>query len=380
MKRIYLLFGLPSLALLLFLFPAGSVQGCNLTDLTLNSVTPGPGSNTTIVMTGCYGYGRTGAAKGADNDTRSVGFGWYSTDPLFSVVSFDPATMVGTFSGCTMPGYNLGPAGPPYNSQGTVLYVDPGYYGLPPCVTQPYGCVTSTAQCGDIGQQCVTYTFVVSGAPDSVRIFGAEGGGNPVAGCYPNADMMIDFTTLPARWGEISAKQSGNVMNVSWSTLQEMNTDFFIVERSAGDGNYVGIGTVQAYGNASAPKHYNFVDEHPLIGEQQYRLVLVDRDGKSSTSEAVSAYFDQAGQLTWVAVGPVPTRGMLNLTFANTDKHQTLQLKVAAIDGKVIVNQEIHAQIGLNSIALDLGAVLDGVYFVSLKGDAKSLSYKVVKQ
>jgi hypothetical protein len=370
-----------SLAFLLcwLLVPRPAAFGCNLTDLTLNSVAPGPGENYTISMTACYGYGMTGSTKGADNDTRTVAIAWYSTDPSFMVVGFGPPSMVGTYSGCTMPGSNMGPQGSPYNSQGTIMYIDPGYYMIPPCVDQPYGCVGSTALCGNVGQQCVVYTVEVTQVPDSLRIFGAEGGGNPLAGCYPNADMMIDFTLLPARWGSIAARLAGDAMQVEWTSLQELNADFYMVERACGDGVFTEIGIVQAFGNSISPRSYSFIDPHPLHGEQQYRLVLVDHDGRTSMSQAVSARYGGAGTLEWVTVGPVPTRGPLKLSFAETDREERLRFSLASMDGKLVVDQPIEAKLGVNEIALDLTDVLDGVYFVSLKGVDKALSYRIVK-
>jgi hypothetical protein len=368
------------LPLLFFSGIALENKACNLTDLTLNSVSPGPGSNYTITMTACYGYGQTGSSKGADNDTRTVAIAWYSTDPLFSIISFGPPQMVGTYSGCTMEGSDLGPQGSPYNSQATILYIDPGYYMIPPCVDQPYGCVTSTALCGNVGQQCVLYTLELSSMPDSVRIFGAEGSGNPVAGCYPDADMMIDFSVLPARWGEFEAMPYGNTVNLNWTTVQELNTDFFIVERAAVDGDFIEIGTVQAAGTSAFSKSYAFVDRHPCAKDVQYRLLLVDRDGRSDHSEVVSVHLEDSHELSWVAVGPVPTRNQVNLTFSESEWEERLQFRVASIDGKLIAEREIDAHMGLNEIQLDLGEEQPGIYFVSLKNENRSLSYRILKQ
>jgi hypothetical protein len=355
-------------------------RACNLTDLTLNSVAPGPGENYTITLTGCYGYGMTGSTKGADSDTRTVALAWYSTSPAFQIVNFSPPDMVGTYSGCTMPGNNMGPQGTPYNSQGTLLYIDPGYYMIPPCVDQPYGCVSSTAMCGELGQQCVTYIVEVTMVPDSVRIFGAEGSGNPVAGCYPHADMMVDFTLLPARWGSISVRPLGGVMQVEWTALQEMNADFYMVERAGEDGIFLEIGTVQAFGNSATPLSYSFVDARPLPGVQQYRLILVDRDGRTSVSQAVHAKVETGGELEWLDVGPVPTRGPVMLRFAEMVREEKLGFSVASMDGKLIVDMQVDAKLGVNEIALDLTDMLDGVYFVRLKGMNRALSYRIVKE
>lgn len=143
----------------------------------------------------CIGYGRTGSAAGADNNTRSISFAWYSQDNFFQIINFSPENITSSrgFSDCTMQGRDIGPQGAPYNSQATIVYVDPGYYGEEPCLSHPYACITNTQLCGNIGQQCIYYNFTTYSIPDSIRIFGIEGDGFPLSGCYLDRDMTIAF-------------------------------------------------------------------------------------------------------------------------------------------------------------------------------------------
>lgn len=185
-----------TLLILLLLVTFGYAGACNLADATLISVTPGPGTDTTINVRVCFGGGVTGTVNGADGDTRTIAFGWFSQSPTFSMTSFSPDTITGPYTGCKMPGASIGPLGPPFNDQETVFYSDPGYYGYEPCASTPFTCVTSTGLCGQISRNCIIFSFVVSEMPDSMRVFGVEGGGNAIAGCYPDSDMLLDFRTL----------------------------------------------------------------------------------------------------------------------------------------------------------------------------------------
>jgi hypothetical protein len=104
--------------------------------------------------------------------------------------------------------------------------------------------------------------------PDSVRVYGVEGGGNPVAGCYPDADMMINFTTLAVEWGTVEGIGLEHSVKLKWSTLSETNTDLFLVERASDNGDFVEIGTVDAAGLSTSLLKYEFVDLAPAASSR----------------------------------------------------------------------------------------------------------------
>ncbi|MFN8398034.1 MAG: HYR domain-containing protein, partial [Bacteroidia bacterium] len=144
------------------------------------------------------GSGRTGALLGADGDTRTIAFGFYKACTTLTVNSFSPNQITGTFTGCTMPGMNVGAQGAPFNSQETVMYVDPGYYGFGTCVTRPFECISTTALCGNVATHSYNFTFRTNIMPDSIRVFGVEGAGNPIGGCYPQTDLLLTWSEQPS--------------------------------------------------------------------------------------------------------------------------------------------------------------------------------------
>jgi hypothetical protein len=370
------------LALFVLLVYSGPPKACNLSDISLCGVTPGPGPNWTICIIGCNGYGRTGVSKGADNDTRSISFAWYDSNPGFAIVSYLPSQIVSArpMNKCTMPGQGpFGPLGPPYDADDVVIYVDPGYYGAEPCLSSAFGCINSALQCGNVAQQCITYTFVVNQVPDSVRLFGVEGGGNPVAGCYPNADMLIDFTTLAVDWGTFEGRVQQQSVELNWTTASETNSDLFVVERAVGGGNYAEIGTVNAAGSSTSLLHYDFYDLAPMPGVNRYRIMQVDKDGNTDFSPSVEVNFQGPTGLAWGAVGPNPASEYVNLTFFD-DRSQNLIFTMHDVKGMSVIRKEIQSAEGANTVQIALDNVEGGVYFVSLQGESGKLTKKIVKQ
>lgn len=210
MKRLF------TLLAICFLLTSRPVMACNLSQATNWSFTP-VGNNWQLTFQLDIGRGVSGTTFGADDDTRTIGFAFFGSGTL---ISFSPASITGTFSGCTMNGVDAGPLGSPFNSQNTVLYTDPGYYGYAPCVTTPFACVTSTALCGNIGIETNNFTMVFDCFPDSMAIMGVEGGGSAIQGCYGNSDMRFDFTALP---GPIVASQSSTPCGGDTITLYALS-------------------------------------------------------------------------------------------------------------------------------------------------------------
>ncbi len=180
------------LILLMIGFGGTTVNACNLSSFTLNNYYYDNGRYH-IQTTLRIGRGVTGVTTGADGDTRSISFAFYDNQNAgINILSMSPMNLVGPYSGCGMPGFIFNsPQGPPYNCDDMAMFIDPGYYGQQPCMSYPFECISSTAQCGPAGFDTFPITFEVDKFPDSIRCFGVEGNGNPLGGCYPNLDMLI---------------------------------------------------------------------------------------------------------------------------------------------------------------------------------------------
>lgn len=168
-----------------FLFCSQESQACNRSYLTLDSTVATGTGEFDIYVTACVGAGITGSSKGAAANTHTFGFVFYSSCVPSLHLSYFPPTMKGIATGASYLGYNYGPVGYPFNAQAALLYQNPSY--------QPFTCVSNTSACGNVHTQCDQYRFRVAHVPDSLRVLGFEGAGNAMGGCYPDADMMVEF-------------------------------------------------------------------------------------------------------------------------------------------------------------------------------------------
>jgi hypothetical protein len=90
---------------------------------------------------------------------------------------------------------------------------------------------------------------------------------------------------LPIELLEFVATPLGNSIELNWTTLSELNNDYFTVERSTTGTEFEEIGTVKGAGTTLARKNYRYLDEYPTDGISYYRLKQTDFDGTISFSE-----------------------------------------------------------------------------------------------
>lgn len=95
---------------------------------------------------------------------------------------------------------------------------------------------------------------------------------------------LVSSTTTKAQSVKINQinasieKEESETM-LKWSTSREVNTSYFIVEKSTDGINYTQIATVKASGNSVFPHNYQFADINKTIVPSTFRIVLVTMDG-----------------------------------------------------------------------------------------------------
>lgn len=269
--------------------------GCDLTSLSLNTIQVFGDGSCLITMDLCLGAGITGLSAGADGDTYDIALGIYDSGPV-NILAYSPdfTTMLQSqYTGCSMPGYDIGPVpAAPFFTQATIYYSwDP--FTFPNC-TNGFTCITSTAQCGNLNQECFTLTMNLDVVPDSIRLFGAEGAGNPIAGCYPNNDLLITFpNNLSVNWGNCWATKTedSDKIEIHWETLSEKDNDHFMVQRYQVElDEWKDLAMIKGFGTTDQLSRYSFTDISELSGEVFYRITQTDVNGNSSQSKIVSVY------------------------------------------------------------------------------------------
>lgn len=352
-----------TIAFLALIFSYQFGNACDRTDLQLDSIVFS-GGTFNVYMTQNVGAGITGSIRGAYNSTSTFAYGFYGSASL-SIGAFTPS-VTSDFTGATNNGTNVGPA---FGANFAVVYFSPG---------TPFACVNSTAGCGNVHTDAKQLHFPLNETPDSIRLFGIEGSGNPTQGCYPDGDMVIDFTTLPVIWNDFSGASENNAVDLTWSTAQETNTDYYSVQRSEDGLLFEEIGSLIAAGNASGLTSYAFSDDQPVQGKGFYKITQYDIDGRFTSTEVIQIASDLELDLNWTHVGPNPATDHTQLGFS-VPENLNLTLQVFDLGGRMVYQEGIEAQRGSNSHTLDMNGMSSGMFIVRLSHPKGRLEKKIIK-
>jgi hypothetical protein len=166
-----------------------------------------------------------------------------------------------------------------------------------------------------------------------------------------------------------AVKQNKQVL-LQWITENELNSDKYIVERSADGIQYSNIGLVPAF-NSSSTNNYRFIDLQPLPGFNFYRLKMMDKDGSFRNSPVRRINFDNAGDDISLYPNPVVQS---KLIIASTGICNRAILFDAA--GKTIRTFTLN---GRNS-TLDLTGIAGGTYQLKIFTSNSTQTQKIIIQ
>jgi hypothetical protein len=99
--------------------------------------------------------------------------------------------------------------------------------------------------------------------------------------------------TLPVELISFTGNYKDNDVLLRWSTLSELNNDFFSVEYSTNAYNYSEIGVVFGQGNSNIKHDYSFLHKNIDNPFNYYRLKQIDYDGSFSYSKTILVEADK---------------------------------------------------------------------------------------
>ena len=192
---------------------------------------------------------------------------------------------------------------------------------------------------------------------------------NPTEDVYCSGALPVE---LSAFYGE----NRGDENHLHWTTLSEVNNDFFNVLRSKDGAFFERIGIVDGSGTTTAINNYDFIDEQPFDGINYYRLEQVDFDGTKEYSQIIDLYVERLGS-TEMNLWPNPTSGDININLLGDLKGNTMIMKVYDMTGAEIQQQEIDISNQIQ-FRFDLGNLPHGMYLVELWNNYHQFSEKVI--
>ena len=176
---------------------------------------------------------------------------------------------------------------------------------------------------------------------------------------------------------EVTELDIGNM--ISWSTIEEIDNQYFVVEKSTNGIDYQMLGQLKAAGNSSDEEHYRYLDV--AIGESRvfYRIRYVDFKGSALQTHTILVNRAAQNNFLITAMSRTITDRYFNFKMRSTveafAKYQLIDRKF-----NVVQTGNFNMQQGENSLSLDLAKMQNGRYHLVIEMDGEKEAIYIRKE
>ena len=157
---------------------------------------------------------------------------------------------------------------------------------------------------------------------------------------------------LPVKLYNLKATVNNNDVNVSWSVSNEIDMNKYVVERSNDGRNFEKVGEVLALNKNE--NNYHITNNNVAAGNYYYRVVSVDKTGKTTYSQML-----KVTNQTKLSVTVYPNPATKEIVVAGLANGSSLQITDAI--GKVVYKKLATAQ----TQVIETNNLPAGIYFVN---------------
>jgi hypothetical protein len=350
------------------------------------------GSSTSYIV--AYDNGtRLGKVKRFVNSTPSTSYSF----PIGDATSYTPLTYTnvsGTVaSGAYLEVYTKSVKIPQLNSTLT-NYINRYWEVTPSDITSPNYNITYTYDNGDVvGNQTSFVPIKYSSGTwykPSNSVFTTGTAQGTASGPTNNTVTWSSLTSfsqfsvagntgsaLPVELTTFQANCSDNkTVDVTWTTASEHNTNYFRVDKSRNGTQWDVLGTIGAAGNSTNLIDYALKDYFPNAGINYYRLTQYDLDGVFETFDAQAAVCSEQQAGTALSTYPNPSSSDFNVDLQSDEMEGEGVLLVTDAKGAVVYSQNIKIINGTNNYVIQRFEAAPGIYYISVKSGANSVTTK----
>jgi hypothetical protein len=193
------------------------------------------------------------------------------------------------------------------------------------------------------------------------------------ASFYP-AWTLVDLSSpLPVTLSEFKVICNNELVNISWSTLTEINNDYFTIERSIDGINFEEITTIKGNGNSNSLIKYSWTDDNSIKETAYYRLKQTDFNGVFEYLGIRNVYCET---LSGIIIYPNPFENNFTIQL---QENITYPASVEIMD---YLGRKVYSQVIENAttkIVLD-DKVSAGTYFVKVFNQTTQIVERVTKR
>lgn len=191
---------------------------------------------------------------------------------------------------------------------------------------------------------------------------------------FSKAITLVEDAVLPVTLVNFDIEEKANGNLLRWETSAETNNSYFIIYKSIDGTNFDELSRVNAKNQASKNQ---YLDLLPVNGNNYYKLVQVDSDGKAVVLMLKAINFDlETGNV--VSIYPKPAYDRVNLKF-NRAFENPITIRLFDVNGRQMQMATIPAQNAPINYILNLDSqVTTGIYIIKINSAAYNYSEKII--
>lgn len=171
--------------------------------------------------------------------------------------------------------------------------------------------------------------------------------------CNPSTFLAVEVIN-----DKISQIESG--VELSWETLSERESDYFLIEHSRDGTSWKCIDTVQAQGQSSQLIYYSSKHENVESGYNYYKLTELDLNGKKSLINFYAINIENSTAKLVVYPNPVEEK----LTVLGLEENDVQNFVISDAKGMLISNNQYNFYSEYEKLIVDCSALKNGIYFL----------------
>ncbi|MEO6730440.1 MAG: DNRLRE domain-containing protein [Ferruginibacter sp.] len=192
---------------------------------------------------------------------------------------------------------------------------------------------------------------------------------NPTVAQRPRLSVTYS-SIVPVVLSSFTAKEIKNGALLNWTTAQELNNAFFLIEHSIDGIHFSEVGKVTGFGTSQISNSYQFKHEAIAAGRHYYRLAQTDLDGKVQYSPVKTLNTGSQSFSLQISPNPVIDRIVLQSSVNRSGN----QYAIRNSTGKLVVSGV------LNNNAIDVKHLATGTYYLLvLQKDGEALTGTFLK-
>jgi hypothetical protein len=170
--------------------------------------------------------------------------------------------------------------------------------------------------------------------------------------------LVAQSAPLPVTLLTFTASVVSEGVDLNWSTISEINNDFFTIERSHDGEHFEPVATVDGAGNSTIILNYSTRDPKPLPGISYYRLRQTDFNKESKLSDIVAVNYSDV----LIIVSPNPAHDFVKVSFNKAAQHGTFIIELIDAKGNVVLSTKEYIAQNNQELGIDLRDFSPGIY------------------